>query len=179
MERLARQFCSKACGYAFRKGKPSAKRGRHYPHLQRARVGTCKVCGTAFRAVGDFVGREQKFCSKECWNVRAGYRTKKCAGCGKVGLGSLCLKYCTKECERETKVGKKHPAWKGDAVGYDGLHKWVYSMLGRPEKCEHCGKDGLKGREIDWANKSQEYRRDATDWLRLCKKCHKAYDMSF
>ena len=70
----------------------------------------------------------------------------------------------------------KSPSWKGDKVGYYGLHSWVRKKLGQPTKCRHCDKDGLKGLKIHWANKSHEYKRDLNDWLRLCVSCHKKYD---
>src|SRR3990167_386523 len=73
-------------------------------------------------------------------------------------------------------VGEKHANWKGDKVGYEALHDWVNRKLGKPEICEFCGKDGLKGRMIHWANKSGKYLRKLSDWLRLCAKCHYHYD---
>lgn len=73
-------------------------------------------------------------------------------------------------------VGGNNHVWKGDEVGYNSLHKWVIRWLGQPDTCEHCGKTGLRGQQIHWANKSQEYKRDLTDWLRLCAQCHKNYD---
>jgi hypothetical protein len=66
--------------------------------------------------------------------------------------------------------------WKGDEVGYRGLHLWVEKILGRPKKCKHCGKDGLVGKKIHWANKSGLYLRNLSDWIRLCVPCHKKYD---
>lgn len=74
------------------------------------------------------------------------------------------------------KIMEQHNGWKGDEVSYSGMHRWLYRNLGQPDACEHCGKSGLSGRFIHWANKSHEYKRDITDWLRLCAKCHKAYD---
>lgn len=71
---------------------------------------------------------------------------------------------------------EKHPKWKGDDVGYCGLHLWVRKHLGKPTTCEHCNKTGLTGKKIHWANKSGKYLRDVTDWLRLCAQCHKDYD---
>ena len=56
---------------------------------------------------------------------------------------------------------------------------WVARWLGKPDICEHCGRNGLKGRQIDWANKSHDYLRDLNDWIRLCKPCHRKYDGSF
>jgi hypothetical protein len=72
--------------------------------------------------------------------------------------------------------GDKDGNWKGNDVGYRGLHIWVQNELGTPDTCEHCGKSNLKGKQIQWANKSGNYLRDITDWLRLCVPCHKKYD---
>jgi hypothetical protein len=67
-------------------------------------------------------------------------------------------------------------SWKGEDVGYNGLHKWVIKHLGTPDTCEHCNKTGLKGRQIHWANKDHTYKRNLEDWIRLCVSCHKLYD---
>ena len=71
---------------------------------------------------------------------------------------------------------KNHPNWKGDKIGYRGLHMWVELHLGKPKKCEHCEKDGLTGRQIHWANKSGKYLRNLKDWIRLCSSCHGEHD---
>lgn len=76
----------------------------------------------------------------------------------------------------EFKKGQIPFNWKGDDVGYDGLHRWVNRYLGKPGTCEHCSKTGLWGRDIHWANKDHQYKRNLTDWLRLCRRCHKKYD---
>ncbi len=72
--------------------------------------------------------------------------------------------------------GENSGQWRGDKVGYGGLHVWVRKQLGKPDTCVNCNKSGLSGRKIHWANKSHQYKRDLTDWLRLCVSCHKAYD---
>lgn len=73
-------------------------------------------------------------------------------------------------------MGTEHPTWKGDKVSYRGLHQWVERKLGKPKKCEHCKNTKLKHRQYNWANKSRNYKRLINDWIRLCMKCHKAYD---
>ena len=79
--------------------------------------------------------------------------------------------------ETKLKVSEeKHWNWKGDLVGYWGLHNWVSRQLGKPTQCEFCGTG--KARKFEWANKSGNYLRDITDWLRLCTKCHRNYDYS-
>lgn len=76
-----------------------------------------------------------------------------------------------------SKLGNKNPQWK-DKPSYSALHVWVYNRLGKPKKCENCGKDGLVGHNIEWANKSGKYLRDIKDWIRLCVSCHRRLDRS-
>ena len=64
----------------------------------------------------------------------------------------------------------------GDKVGYNALHQWVYRKLGFPDECEECGFKSESHRKIHWANISKKYERNLKDWLRLCAKCHYAYD---
>lgn len=67
---------------------------------------------------------------------------------------------------------ENHPKWLGNKVGYDGLHDWVYKVLGAPMECVECGKVCQNNYQIHWANKSGKYKRDKNDWIRLCVKCH-------
>jgi len=77
--------------------------------------------------------------------------------------------------------------WKGDKVGYDGLHNWIRKYGSPRQWCEHCGElgywiisiKGIKRWSIHWANKSGKYKRDLSDWLGLCAKCHKQYDSGY
>ena len=64
--------------------------------------------------------------------------------------------------------------YKGENVGYWGLHRWLDRTLGRPKKCQDCGNEN-KSRYY-WANISGLYKRDTNDFKRLCGKCHKAFD---
>jgi hypothetical protein len=72
------------------------------------------------------------------------------------------------------KTGKDSPNWKGNKVGKTALHNWVEKQLGKPKKCEHC--QSTTKSKYEWANKSQKYKRDLDDWIRLCTKCHAKYD---
>lgn len=71
--------------------------------------------------------------------------------------------------------GSKHFAWKALNVGYRALHSWIQRELGTPNKCSYCPKKG-KGHNMHWANISGEYRRDKSDWIRLCPSCHGIFD---
>ncbi len=75
--------------------------------------------------------------------------------------------------------GEKNGCWKGESVGYSGLHQWIRKILGSADHCDECGLNQLpegKRRYFDWANISHEYKRSLEDWKQLCKKCHKAFD---
>ena len=88
-------------------------------------------------------------------------------------------KFCSHNCYQKSMIGKRDEQtsrWKGDNIGYASLHQWVAKKLGKPSKCEFCGKEEPNGRKIHWANKSHEYKRNLEDWIRLCKSCHVRYD---
>jgi hypothetical protein len=93
------------------------------------------------------------------------------AGCGQWMKGR---KHSIETLERiqATRLrGANNPGWKGDGVGYSALHGWVRRALGSPSCCERCGT--TKAKRYEWANKSLQYRRDLTDWERLCASCHR------
>jgi hypothetical protein len=114
-----------------------------------------------------------------------GLIVKKCFICKKTfkvsqveinkGGGFTCSRVCYYDRLRKIiKKDKDSPNWKGNKVGNHGLHDWVKRKLGKPSKCEHCKSEVAK--KYEWANKSQKYKRDINDWLRLCTKCHADYD---
>lgn len=73
------------------------------------------------------------------------------------------------------RTGEENNKWRYDKVDYRCLHKWVNAKLGKARVCVSCGKIG-EGREIQWANKDHSYKRNLTDWISLCIKCHGQYD---
>lgn len=76
----------------------------------------------------------------------------------------------------ESMRGEKAWQWKGEKASYIEKHWWIRKWYGTPDICEICKKAGLKGSKIHWANKTGKYKREITDWIRLCAKCHLAYD---
>ena len=150
--RLSQKFCSKACGYL---GRKSSKKGKVYPHLWRARRGACEVCEKEYRAVSDHGTRKQRFCSKKCFQV-------------------YWAKAISPTIKRPGMKDEKNHAWKGDEVGYHGIHKWIARKLGKPMKCEMCRSE--KKKKYEWANIDHKYRRNLKDWIRLCTQCHRRHD---
>src|SRR3990167_4128094 len=85
--------------------------------------------------------------------------------------------FCSARCFGNYNRLDKHPMWKERGISYRGIHRWMQTSYGKPRKCQNvfCKK---KSNVFHWANISGEYKRDFTDWLRLCGICHKIYDWS-
>ncbi len=72
-------------------------------------------------------------------------------------------------------TGENHWNWKGDKVGYRGIHHWINKQNGKAIKCNFCGKTGIK-HDIQWANIDHKYRRNLADYISLCALCHRTHD---
>jgi len=70
-------------------------------------------------------------------------------------------------------IGKIHPKWKGEKVGYDALHDWIKRKKGKAKQCVHCGTKDAK--RYEWSNIDHKYRRNVDDFIELCTKCHYKY----
>jgi hypothetical protein len=70
--------------------------------------------------------------------------------------------------------GEKAYNWKGDNVGYRGLHIWIRRNKPKSEFCEKC----KKNKKISLSNISGEYKRDINDYKWLCYSCHKKFDLN-
>lgn len=145
------------------------------PQNKQPRINTECPCGAAIQTTQARIDAGRgKFCSQAC---KYEYRQMPKRGKGAYTL----LRHNPTSFKKGTSPWNKGLIGvmplpvnhKGDAVGYHALHDWVERHLGKPTKCEHCGKED--GR-FEWANKSHQYKRELDDWIRLCKKCHIAYD---
>ena len=120
----------------------------------------------------------------------------------KAGRGRYCSKYCaTSHIKSGLKFSKKHkekisegrkkffkenpdknlrgtrnPSWKGNDVGYHGVHRWIRNVLGVAKNCSCALKDKTCKGRLEWSNISGEYLRKLSDWRVLCKSHHKKYD---
>lgn len=129
----------------------------------------CLVCGKTFKKLGTCSlkrwNESTKYCSWECmWKTKLGNKNRLGISRPAWNKGIPALRY------------ELNPSWKGNKAGYSAKHKWIDSILGRPDTCEHCKRTGLKGHQIHWANIDHEYRRVLSDWIRLCARCHQKFD---
>lgn len=94
----------------------------------------------------------------------------------KRGLGRFCSMVCRDVWQR-TKTAEKTAPWKGDNIGYSGIHWRMKRFYGRADKCEN---ENCKGESTtyEWANLSRRYLLDRSDWKMLCKQCHFQYDFN-
>jgi len=77
-------------------------------------------------------------------------------------------------------LGKSHEAvkaeknknWKGDAVGYEAVHRWMLKWHLWPKQCQACSSQG----RMTLANVSKRYTREPSDWIILCYRCHWYFD---
>lgn len=132
-------------------------------------------CGTIVSFTNPSRVGRKKFCSKVCFyrhRVRPSGLTYKL-----VKENPTSFKKGYKPWNKGVYFGENHPSWKGDDVGYEALHEWVEKQLGKERCCDFCGTTTAK--KYDWSNRSGMYRRDLSDWQRLCVKCHFHYDKEY
>ena len=68
--------------------------------------------------------------------------------------------------------GAKHHRWKGDDIGYQGIHRWLKAEY-KKICCDFCSKT----EKLEWAlKKGKEMSRDRNNYFVLCVKCHRKYD---
>jgi len=77
-----------------------------------------------------------------------------------------------RDCWLDTTNEINNGMWRGNNVGYVGLHRWIIRHLSKPNKCQKCNVNPA----IDCANKSGKYLRDLSDWEWLCRRCHMLSD---
>lgn len=146
-------------------------------HKRRERVlidCKCGQCGLQIENY-DKKGRPRSFISGH--NIVKGHKKseetkKKMSERNKGRIVSEETRKKLSETLKGKKLMEKNGFWKGDLVGYVGLHAWITTRLPKPEFCEIC----KKVPPLDLSNKSGNYLRNLTDWQWVCKKCHYHYD---
>ena len=70
-------------------------------------------------------------------------------------------------------MGFDNDYWKGDEVGYHGLHGYLKRHNPKPENCQFCEK---KTNALDLANIDGVYKRDMKHFKYICRSCHNSFD---
>ncbi len=138
-----------------------------YKHreMRDGHLNKCKDCAKKDASVGT-VRRECRECNESFLTHSSEIRR---------GGGLTCSRTCYYNRLRKIiRRDEDSPNWKGNKVGLAALHQWVERKKGRPRRCENCGT--TKAKQYDWANISGHYKRDVTDFKRMCRSCHAKYD---
>jgi len=168
------------------------------PQNKHPRITVICPCGKSFETTSQRIdGGRGKYCSKQCqykfairpkigkgvyklkkenngwfkqghanWNTGLHYKIDE----SKIKKG---IHYSPDtEFKKGERINEQNNNWKGDSVGYLALHTWITRKLGKADVCQKCSST----KTVEWANISREYKRDFNDWIKLCKKCHGAFD---
>lgn len=121
-----------------------------------------------------------KTCAKR--DSRKGTVPRECTECGK-GFMAVATEVrrggaytCSRSCYYVRLPKILAAKNEGMKMSYFGVHSWIKRVAGKPSYCESCKRSDEKTL-YDWSNISGQYKRDRTDWQRLCRKCHVAYDI--
>jgi hypothetical protein len=90
-----------------------------------------------------------------------------------MGMLGKCHSVKTKEKMSEAHANSKSYSWKGNGAGYRAKHKWITRVKGKPTECFVCGK---KVGRLHWANIDHQYKREESEYISMCPKCHGHYD---
>lgn len=67
--------------------------------------------------------------------------------------------------------GENHRWWRGDDVGYSGIHKRIRKLLYRPELCQNCN----SAPSFEVICYTGIYNMDLDNWRWWCRGCHIKY----
>lgn len=133
----------------------------------------CGSCGKKIYVVPSQLKRGRgKFCSMSCRSKVIVYKMHKSRGEAWRAKARLNISKLHSIVQKDE---TRHPRWKGDDVGYFGVHDWMTKYYGQPIGCEVCNLDD-KNRKYNWANLSGDYKRKREDFKRMCVPCHRKYD---
>ena len=69
--------------------------------------------------------------------------------------------------------GPDHPWWRGDNVGYHGIHHRARKKFPKPDCCTICKKEG----KLQIHNITGKYDLNLpSDWVWVCASCHQDID---
>lgn len=75
--------------------------------------------------------------------------------------------------------GKNGGNWKGNKVGYFGVHIWLNKHYGKASKCENSECEYETPKRFDWALlQGKKYERNRKNFFMLCRGCHLKYDIT-
>ncbi len=80
---------------------------------------------------------------------------------------------------RDSMLGNKNPAWKGNNAGMNAKHKYLNTHYPRKKICTICHnktKTFYCFKEYHKSNGFENYTRDINDYIEMCQSCHDKHD---
>ena len=124
------------------------------------------------------------YCSRDCYKNRVKINCKECSKVFEVCISAVKKgkKFCSQECyskwQSKNRIGENAYSWKGDSVGYWGVHAWIEKKLGKAFQHVCMLADKTCKGKMNWSNISRKYLRDISDWQILCQSHHFRYDVT-
>lgn len=171
-------FCSKRCFDISQVGQIRNKKGKNRK---------CLICKTIFYCAPSRQ-RKNLYCSKNCSYQRKIVVSKKTKDKLRKIAIKLGLKPPSRKGIKQTlkhkikrgifKLGIENKRFKGDKIGYSGIHSWLRINYGRANKCENKKCPYKNKKRFEWALlKTKNYQRRRENFWMLCRGCHASYDM--
>ena len=121
-------------------------------------------------------GRSTKVNYCLCGRQTKDYRNKLCQRCYLKKLIKQNKESHHKRRVPEPKYDADNHWWKGDDVGYTGIHIWLNKKFGKANKCENSNCD-KSSTHFEYALiKGKKHKRRRNHYIMLCRKCHRNYD---
>jgi hypothetical protein len=124
-------------------------------------------------------GRSKKVHFCKCGKQTSDYRNKLCSSCY---IKKLIIINKTKKrvnFNPKPRYGADNNFWKGDKIGYAGIHDWLHNKFGKPVI---CGNKSCNNKDSSWFEycllKGKKHERKRENYIILCRKCHRGYDLN-
>jgi len=154
-------FDTKECAYLFRRGKQLSEKTKK----KMSKTAKAKGFGKWMK------GRSGKLSPR--WKEDK----PRCVKCNTY-LKNYKYKHCSKH--HSFLKGEGSTAWKGDNIGYHGIHRWMNKTFGKAKKCENLDCLYRPPKSFEWALlEGMKYERKRENFIQLCIGCHRKYDNNF
>lgn len=147
-------------------------------------INTCIVCGKRFSV--NKSRKNAKYCTFKCYGgFKNGHtpwsKGKKLGPNPEHSKRLKGMRAWNKGISATWISGKKSHMWKGDKIGYSGIHMWLRSEYGKANTCEseiigiECRNNTSR---YHWAKlRGKRYERKRENFIQLCNSCHRIYDL--
>lgn len=147
----------------------------------RVRRGWCDRCYQRWQAHGDPLWQPLRLDPDQYDSSGHKLYLKTCPGCDGTFRLRSDQTHCSTACALKAKPrsgpvrsGEDNHNWRGEDVGYHGMHIRVRKQRGKADHCERCGASD-PALNYDWAS-LVDNPRSVDDFAPMCRSCHRKFD---